>query len=108
MSKLSLIGARFELRKIEDWPVMKRSCPTCPFGIMEGGRRRDEQLCARIEAQALGTASQICHHRSLHGKPENSLCRGARNFQLMIFHRLGVIAEPTDKAWDETRARLGV
>jgi hypothetical protein len=56
-------------------------------------------LVNRIQQQCLTEASQICHHPHLHGKPETHLCRGARDFQLQIFHRLGVIEAPTDKAW---------
>lgn len=96
--------ARF-LVDTEHWPVMQRQCTTCPFRTDECGRRIDPQLAARVESRLL-EVSQICHHPRLENKPETHLCRGARNWQLTIFHRLGVLAEPTDKAWKE--AHLGM
>jgi hypothetical protein len=85
---------------------MKEQCGTCPFLKDKCGRFPDPKLVASIEARILTKASQICHHPSLHGKRQTHLCRGARDFQLMIFHRLGVLAEPTDKAWEEKYAEL--
>jgi hypothetical protein len=61
---------------------------------------------ARIQAQALSEASQLCHAPRLHGKPETHLCRGARNFQLTIFYRLGVISEPSDAAWEAKQREI--
>jgi hypothetical protein len=51
--------------------------------------------------QAIIEASQICHHPLLSGKKETHICRGARDFQLEIFYRLGVIDSPTDEAWKQ-------
>lgn len=53
-------------------------------------------------------ASQICHHPRLHGHTETHLCRGARDHQLVVFHRMGVIDAPTDEAWAAKRKELGV
>jgi hypothetical protein len=87
---------------ISIWPVMKARCPTCPFG--DGtGKDRVPEIANMVRQRCLTEASQICHHPRLHGKPEKHLCRGARDYQLEIFHRLGVIREPTDKAWNEAR-----
>lgn len=80
---------------------MKRQCATCPFRTDERGRHPDARLVNKIQAQCLSEASQICHHPSLTGKPETHLCRGARDFQLTIFHRLGVLDAPTDEAWSK-------
>src|ERR1700752_2316093 len=86
-------------RNTSGWPVMQRQCPTCPFRVNEKGRHADPVLVARIEEQCLTEASQICHHPALSGRKETHLCRGARNFQLQIFYRLGFLKAPTDAAW---------
>jgi hypothetical protein len=84
-----------------EMPLMQAQCSTCPFRP-EGDRR----VRASVEARIYTSASQICHHPQLHGKNGTHLCRGARDEQLKIFHRLGVIAEPTDAAWAEAWAKL--
>jgi len=44
----------------------------------------------------------------LFGRQETHLCRGTRDRQIELMHRLGVIPEPTDEAWEATRQRLNV
>lgn len=79
-----------------DMPIMVSMCATCPF--RDGGC---QQLRSRIEQQVLTTASQTCHSTgvAIGRRYDTHLCRGARDFQLQIFYRLGVIAKPTDEAW---------
>lgn len=90
---------------IKNFEVMKKRCPTCPFGE-KGERDRSPEIADMVRTRCMKEASQICHHSRLHGKKETHLCRGARDFQLEIFHRLGVIAEPTDEAWGKARADM--
>jgi hypothetical protein len=61
-----------------------------------------------MHARVLTEASQICHHPVLYGKKETQLCRGARNFQLQVFYRLGVLDASTDEAWTALRKKLGI
>lgn len=84
---------------INTFPVMKTQCQTCPFRSDSTGNYPDPMLVSKIQQQCLTTASQICHHPRLMGKPETHLCRGARDFQNTIFYRLGVLESPTDHAW---------
>lgn len=84
------------MKKISGFPVMKKMCSTCPFK----DERFNPELVARIKAQVLTKASQICHHPALRGKKQDHLCRGARDFQLMFFHRVGVLEYATDEAWE--------
>lgn len=88
------------MKNIKNWPVMSTKCASCPFG--EGG---DAQICASVMTR-LFEASQICHHPVLHGKKETHLCRGARDEQLTILHRMGWIPEPTDAAFAETSRKV--
>ena len=91
-----------------DWPVRAKCCLTCPFRIdPETGREQDPQLAARVTTR-LFEASQICHAPWHKGEKEFELCRGARDVQLTIFHRLGFISAPTDQAWSEKREALGI
>lgn len=80
---------------------MKTKCRSCPFA--EGG---DVTLRNNVMSRVLLQASQICHHPRMHGKKETHLCRGARDEQLTLLHRLGFLAEPTDKAFKETSDRI--
>jgi hypothetical protein len=90
-------------RYVSDWGVRAKCCISCPFRIdPETGREQDPQLAASVTSRIF-EASQICHHLRLTGKKEFELCRGYRDLQLTIFHRMGVISEPTDEAWNERR-----
>jgi len=88
-------------RNIERFLVMSKQCKTCPFRKDKQGKHRDNKLVARIQIQSLKEGNQICHRPRLEGKTETHLCRGARDYQLEIFHRLGILDEPTDKCWAE-------
>lgn len=91
------------MKKIRNWPVMAAMCESCPF--KEGG---DRELRNRVMERTILQASQICHHPALRGKRQTHLCRGARDEQLTILHRLGLLPEPTDAAFEETSRALGV
>lgn len=57
-----------------------------------------------LTKSALHERSRICHSTGnsvILGRTGKAprLCRGARDVQLQIFHRMGLIAAPTDKAW---------
>ena len=43
-----------------------------------------------------------------HIEKTTGFCRGARNFQLGVFARLGVIEEPTDEAWKQRCRKVGL
>jgi hypothetical protein len=89
-----------------DWMVRKECCVSCPFKPDAiAGREQNPELAAEVQTRLLG-ASQNCHHPRLFGKREFELCRGARNWQLMIFYRLGFITEPTDAAWEAKRRAI--
>lgn len=59
-----------------------------------------------LTARVLSEASHLCHAPQLKGRAPTHLCRGARDLQLEVFHRLGVISEPTDAGWKEAVERL--
>lgn len=91
-------------QKVRHMPVNPAKCQTCPF--REGG---DPALRAKIEARVLSEASQTCHHSgAVHGKPDTRLCRGARDFQLTILHRMGFLEAATDEAWERQCQKQGL
>ncbi len=80
---------------------MKAKCKTCLF------HNENSRLCNEVKVRVLN-ASQMCHQPRGSNRPETHLCRGARDFQLEIFSRLGVIKEPTDEAWLAQAHSLGI
>jgi hypothetical protein len=95
------LGGLAEDKEDPALPVRKAKCPTCPFHP----KSKLAYLAPDLTQSALTTGSRICHstgaNNAIHkktGKPEE-LCRGARDQQLQMFHRLGFIEEPTDEAW---------
>lgn len=89
------------MRIARDMPIMQQKCASCPF--REGN---DLELRNRIMERTIFQASQICHHPALKGKQQTHLCRGARDEQLNLLHRMGMIHEATDKAFKETSDRI--
>ncbi len=83
-------------RNVASMPVMKANCETCPFGP-----NGDRYLRTKIEQRVMWEASQTCHHTgSIEGKPDTHLCRGARDYQIQIFFRMGILEAETDAAWE--------
>lgn len=89
-------------QKINPNKVMPSHCKSCVLrpDISKRIPLADGRL-AEIEMNALNGINQICHH----GK-DNTLCRGVRNFQLDIFHKLGIIKEPTDACLLQTMKKV--
>lgn len=80
-------------------PVRKDMCSTCPF-------RPDGWTDVRpLLEERLLHSTPICHSTGkalkLDGgkRIKSHACRGARNQQLVHWHRIGFIAAPTDEAW---------
>lgn len=82
---------------ISNMPVMKGKCKSCPFHEKHQGQI---EIANMVRKRCMTEASQVCHHPQLQGKKETHLCRGARDYQQQIFHRMGVIDAPTDEAWE--------
>jgi hypothetical protein len=80
---------------------MKGMCKTCPFREETIGQKE----IANVVRERCLRVSQICHHPRLNGKEETHLCRGARDYQLKIFHAIGFLKEPTDEEWERARIK---
>lgn len=88
-------------------PPQDVQCATCIFrhdgnqvelepGVMEG-----------ILKYLLEGRGHLCHSAK-RGKDTERTCRGGRNFQLEIWHRLGHIKAPTDEALKEAMIENGI
>ena len=94
----------------DNMPVRETMCATCPF--RPGSKTA--YLAETLAASALSEASRICHStgsdNAFHkrtGKPPH-ICRGSRDVQLGVMASYGVIAEPTDEAWNNQRVAIGM
>lgn len=93
------------MKTIENLKVQKACCVTCPFKKNEKGHWNDPELAGAVIQRTLFKAQQLCHGSKGGGPGETvdqdltRLCRGARDYYLEIYHRVGMIDEPTDEAW---------
>lgn len=83
--------------------VQKVKCKTCPW--------RDDSPLAYLRSELMATAltesNHLCHAPQLAGQEEHSVhCRGTRDHQLEVFHRMGVLEAPTDEAWAKALQEL--
>ena len=85
---------------IVGWPVNEVCCTSCPFRERDDGRQQNPELASTVIGRIGLSSSQICHHPDLAGKESDSLCRGARDWQLTMLHRIGLISEVSDEAFD--------
>lgn len=101
-----LASTMVKQRKKKLLPVRKAMCATCPFRESGWTEVRDF-----LHHRALNEATPICHSTGealVKREGPAQLCRGARDFQLQIFYRLGLLAAPTDEAWRRRCASLGL
>ena len=84
--------------------VRKTQCETCVFRpVSEGGINLALGRHEEIQCNLLRGINQLCHHDD-----DKTVCRGGRDFQLQMFHRLGVIKEPTDEALRAAMIKAGI
>lgn len=76
-------------------PVMSNRCATCPFN--ENGNM---ELRGVVTARLL-KSSQLCHHPRFKGVKETHVCRGARDLQIAVMHRLGLLETADDAGWNK-------
>lgn len=76
-------------------------CKTCPFRHGNQDILSPNRWTAIYKYLIEGT-QHICHSTNGH------ICRGARNWQLKLWHSQGIIKEPTDTALFEAMRSHGV
>ena len=94
------------IHNIQHLPVNPITCRTCPFAQTHAGAIA---LQSTIVERMLGDGgSQICHGTEGPGREPKSLCRGARDRILVLFHRMGFIEAATDEAWQKKKEAVKV
>ena len=89
-------------------PVQPIMCGSCIF--RQDGKQAElspGRLDA-IRAYLIEATPHECHYPQTHGQNKHIVCRGGRDYQLMIWHRMGLIAAPTDEALHEKMVSLGI
>lgn len=82
-------------KKIRITCVNTVKCKTCIFH--PGQETVSNERLGEITEYIIKGTQHYCH-------VTNKICRGARDFQLIVFRRLGIIKAPTDQAlydWNE-------
>lgn len=82
-------------------PVQPKPCRTCPF---EGAEpiALGKESHAKYAAKIVNLESQhLCHSAK-----NKMLCRGGRNLLLRVMCGHGLIAEPTDAAFEKARKEV--
>lgn len=78
--------------------INKSRCATCPFN--ENG---DLPTRATVQYRVLNVGTQRCHHTN-----NKTFCRGARDFQLQMLAKTGVIDAATEEAWQAKCDEFGL
>lgn len=80
---------------LRTYPVQKKPCKTCPFAGETPLIIPQSDLVNYYE-NLFGNGQHFCHSTS-----NRKFCRGGRNIQLKWLCAVGILDEPTDKAFDE-------
>ncbi|MEO9124777.1 MAG: hypothetical protein ABI262_08840 [Microcoleus sp.] len=76
------------------YPVQKSPCLTCPFAGKEPLILSASSYQKYLE-NLIGNGQHICHSSN-----NTMICRGGREIQLRFLYAIGMLDEPTDKAFD--------
>lgn len=87
-------------------PVMPAQCKSCIFRHDGNQTQLAPGRLVEIQEYLMHGTPHICHTPQIQGSKMEFACRGGRDFQLQIWHRMGIISAPTDQALaDEMRKR---
>lgn len=84
--------------------VRPHACGSCIFGPRNTRVELRPGGIAEIQEYLIKGTPHLCHSEDAKGKRDTFACRGGRNYQLTIWHRMGIIAKPTDEALAEAMA----
>jgi len=84
--------------------VNETQCATCPFREDGKGLDLGAAKMSEITAYLIKGQNHFCHSDSRN----RTICRGGRNYQLSVWHRLGLISEPTDEAVRQAMTDVGL
>ncbi|MCC3459788.1 MAG: hypothetical protein EAZ73_09065 [Oscillatoriales cyanobacterium] len=87
---------KLDRNDLRTYPVQNKPCKTCPFAG-ETPLILPESDLVMFYKNLLGNGQHFCHSAN-----NQKICRGGRNIQLQWLYLIGMLDEPTDKAFDET------
>ncbi len=79
------------------------ACASCPFEGAEPISLAATSL-GKIRSYLLAGQNHLCHS----DRSNHTVCRGGRNYQLQMWHRLGLIEVPTDEALARAMKACGI
>jgi len=89
-------------------PVQPAQCGSCIF--RENGNK--VELAAgrldEIKTYLLRGTAHRCHQPEAEGRRKTIICRGGRDWQLQVWHRIGLNEAPTDEAQTVKMVALGL
>jgi hypothetical protein len=85
-------------RDLSTYSISAHPCHGCPFAGKEPIELAPGRLKYYCEQLLNGGSQHICH------SAKKTICRGGRTIQLRWFYSLGLITEPTDKAFNQAIA----
>jgi hypothetical protein len=94
--------------RIDPNNVREQMCEFCPWRKDGGVLHDSPEEFAVLRESVIFEANQRCHAPAFDGEVESQICRGARNYQINFFHRLGILSEPSDRAWAEALEELQI
>lgn len=71
-------------------PVMKSHCKSCPFKPNKNGMWQDMELATQVVDRTLFKAHQICHQTEGDNREPHNRCKGAFDYNMDIYKRLGL------------------
>jgi hypothetical protein len=94
------MGRNLKMSNKEGSEVMKDQCAICPYRDPVYTHLRNE-----MTAKAMFEGNQVCQHLKWREHTSPPECRGARQQKLQVLYRAGLIAAPTDEAFDYARKK---
>lgn len=85
-----------------------KQCATCIFGPPGSRVELTPERWGDIIEYILRGVPHLCHSPGPTGKAHELACRGARNYVLTFWARIGLITEPTDEALESAMRACGI
>ena len=92
-------------RRSSPMPTQPTMCGSCVFREDGNQVKLSPGRLDEIRAYTIQGMPHQCHHPQLHGKPGEVGCRGARDYLLTMWYRMGLIPQPSDEALETERLR---
>jgi hypothetical protein len=88
--------------------VQPKQCATCIFRTDGNEVELNPGRLTEIQCYLAKGTPHECHTPQKLGQRKHIVCRGGRDFQLQIFHRMGLLDEPTDACLEAKMKELGI